>query len=503
MKIRNKIILLIISAVVFVGMWNVQAITTGSQTGSDGVSKIVTDTATLTVTGVNSGDKLSAYKVLDVFYNSNTNIVRYEFTKDFQAYLDSVSNDLTVDEYSKLSGGNIETGSTVSSSELDKLASGYAAYIKTHRINGNAMNVSETTATATLSAGSYLVLPTETLKVYAVMVGNLDYTANGSSWAINNETIVAQVDDASITKGVGAEAIPSGSYSIGDVVPYIIKGTVPAYPTNATNKTYIIHDTITAGLDFQPVTSIKILDGLTTLTNSNGTFTNSAGKTVAVAEIVDKKLTITFTVDNLTANNITVEYGAKINSSAVIGGTGNGNEASLEYSNDPYGEGTHNTATDPDGGEDVTIYIYGLQLFKHAADDNKPLANVEFEIYKDAELHTLVDTIVTGEDGYAKSTGLAEGTYYVKEKKAPTGYQLLTDPIVIKIGPTQTGSEVLQDTDEDGYYELDVANAKVGLLPVTGGMGTIVLTLLGLVIIGGALYFFFVYRKKQQSLEVK
>lgn len=502
MKARNKILFAIIAVVAFVGILNVRAITTGSETGSDGTSKIITDTATLTVTGVNAGDKLSAYKILDAFYNSTANTISYEFTDDFQAYLTSESNDLTVDEYFQLSSGNIESGSTASDSELDELASGYAAYIKGHSVSGSAMMVSGTTATAKLAAGSYLVLPTETLRVYAVMVGNLDYTASGNNWVINNETIVAKVDDAGITKGVGAEGVPSGSYSIGDVVPYVIKGTVPTYPTNATNKTYIIRDTITAGLDFQPVTSIKISDGATALTNSNGTFTNAGGKTVAVAQISGKNLTITFTVDNLTANNITVEYGAKINSNAVVGGSGNGNKANLEYSNNPYGSGTHDTADDPDGEgeEEVIIYVYGLQIFKHA-DDSTPLAGAEFEIYKDAELEELVGTITTEDDGYAKSSGLAEGTYYVKETKAPAGYQLLTDPITIKIGPTQTGGEALEDTDSDGYYELDVANAEVGLLPVTGGIGTIALTLLGLVIVGGAIYFFFVYRKKKQNQE--
>ena len=129
MKARNKILFAIIAVVAFVGILNVRAITTGSETGSDGTSKIITDTATLTVTGVNAGDKLSAYKILDAFYNSTANTISYEFTDDFQAYLTSESNNLTVDEYFQLSSGNIESGSTASDSELDELASGYAAYI--------------------------------------------------------------------------------------------------------------------------------------------------------------------------------------------------------------------------------------------------------------------------------------------------------------------------------------------------------------------------------------
>ena len=79
----------------------------------------------------------------------------------------------------------------------------------------------------------------------------------------------------------------------------------------------------------------------------------------------------------------------------------------------------------------------------------------------------------------------------------------MTDPITVKIGPNQMGDDQLQDTNSDGYYELDVQNATVGLLPVTGGVGTIIITLVGLAIVGGAFYFFFIYRKKKEDEEQK
>ena len=500
---RSKIFLTVLVVIAFVGVLNVHAaITTGSETGSDGVSKIITEKANLTVTGINAGDQLSAYKILDAFYNGDTNIISYEFTSDFKSYLNSVSSNLSINDYFDLTSGDIGSGDTTTSSTLDTLASGYASYIKTHNVNGTAMSINGTTAHQNLDAGAYLVLPTQTLRVYAVMVGNLDYTANGNTWKINDESIVAKVDDAGITKGVGAEGVPSSSYGIGDNVPYVIKATVPTYPTNATNKTYVITDKITDGLDFEAVTKIKITDGVTTLTNNNGTFTNG-GETVAVAKISGKTLTITFTVDNVTSNLITIEYQATINNNAVIGGNGNGNSASLEYSNDPYGIGTHNTSTDAggEGDEEVTIYVYGIQIFKHSAQGNTPLEGATFEIYNDISMDSddLVDTVTTADDGYIKTKGLAAGTYYVKETSAPAGYQLITDPITVQIGPNQQGDNQLQDTNNDGYYELNIANATVGLLPVTGGVGTIIITLVGLAIVGGAFYFFFIYSKKKNK----
>ncbi len=507
MKKRNKVFLIILTIIAFVGILNVHAaITTGSTTSSDGISKIITEKANLTVSDIDAGDQLSAYKILDAFYNINTNVISYEFTNDFKAYLNSINNNLSIEDYFNLTSGDIESGEITTSSNLDTLASGYASYIKSHNVKGTAMSISGTTAYQTLDAGAYLVLPTKTLRVYAVMVGNLDYTANGNAWEINNESIVAKVEDAGITKAIGNKEASSGSYGIGDVVPYVIKATVPLYPTNAINKTYVITDTISEGLDFEAVTSINITDGITALTNNNGTFTND-GKTVAIAKISGKTLTITFMVDNVTSNLIRIEYKATVNNNAIIGGNGNVNKASLEYSNDPYGTGTHNTATDAggEGDKEVPIYVYGIQIFKHAAQGNTPLEGATFEIYSDISMTSdnLVDTVTTATDGYVKTKGLASGTYYIKETSAPTGYQLLTDPITVTIGPNQASGNQLQDTNNDGYYELDIANAAVGLLPVTGGAGTIILTIIGLAIIVGAFYFFFIYRRKKEESSTK
>ena len=508
MKTRNKILLTVFTVLVFVGIVNVHAITTNNQSGTtDPNSKYVTDKATLSVTGVDAGDQFSAYKILDAYYNQTSNEVTYEFTDDFEEFLNQSSNyrDFTVDDYYDLTSGNITSGSTKTTSTLDKLASAYASYIKTESVNGTAMNVSGTTASQTLEAGSYLVLPTTTMKVYAVMVGNLDFTANGDTWNINNETIVAKVSDAGVTKSVGTEGYTEGSYSIGDEITYIVKGTVPAYPTNATNKTYIIKDTISAGLDYSGIDSVIVQDGETTLTTaSNGNVTNQSGQTVANIAIQGKNLTITFNLDNVTSTIVTVTYGARLNENVALGSVGNANNASLTYSNDPYGTGTYDTAADVSGGDDTTVYLYGLELFKYTDDSGSsrtPLSGAEFDVYSNADLASnhLVGTITTDGDGIGTLKGIASGTYYVKETKAPSGYQLLRDAIEIEIGPEGT----LEEADEEGYYRLDVANAAVGFLPSTGSVGTIALTLVGLVIVIGAFYFFFVYRKKKDKQESK
>ena len=506
MKKKNKILLSILSVFLLIGIVNVSAITVGSETGSaDPNSKIITDTATLSITGVVSEDQFRVYKILDAFYNDSTNVITYEFTDDFQSFLNDSSNPdyqkLKVDDLYAYSSGSITTGSTLSNSDIDKLASAYAGYIKSHSVGGTQMNVSGTTASATLQAGSYLVLPTATSRVYAVMVGNLDFTASNNTWAINNEEIVAKVSDADISKSVGEEGYDSGSYSIGDDVPFIITGSIPQYPTNATNKVYTITDTLSAGLDFTGISSVVIKDGDTALTtSSDGKVTNAGGQEVAVISITGRVMTITFDVNYVNSTTITVNYTARLNENAGLGvNGGNTNSASLTYSNDPYGTGTSTTVPEEGDGQ-VDILVYGLEIYKYATNGGAALEDAEFTIYKDVDLQQVIDVVTTDSNGIAQYKGLAAGTYYIKETKAPTGYRLDNSIISVKIGP---GEGSLEPAETEGYYRLEVANNEAGLLPVTGGVGTIVFTLVGLAIIAGAFYFFFVYRKKNEQQEDK
>ncbi len=90
---------------------------------------------------------------------------------------------------------------------------------------------------------------------------------------------------------------------------------------------------------------------------------------------------------------------------------------------------------------------------------------------------TAVEEVITDADGKAVISGLAYGTYYLVELKAPDGYNLLSAPVVININDTShlAGNEVLVD------------NSAKFVLPVTGGEGTILFTLAGALLIGASL----------------
>ena len=496
---KKRILSLLVAIFTFGLVLNVDAasITTGSTKGTvDTNSYIVTNDAALMVTNAPVSDTLAAYKILDTFYNASTNVITYEFTSNFKAFLASSSTykNLTVDEYYNLTSGDITSGSTRTSSTLDRLASAYASYVKTNSVIGADLtyDAGEGATGTVLPAGAYLVLPKVTNSVYAVMVGNIIPTANGNDWTIDDATIVAKVANASVVKSVGSIGHVDGTYDIGEEFSYFLVGGVPQYPTNATNKVYTMKDIIGDGLDFLAISNFVVKDGETSLLiNSDGTVVNAAGNTVATITISGKNLTIAFNVDYVTSTTVTVEYKAKLNNSAVLGDTGNLNSATLTYSNDPYGTGTITSNV-----AQTSVFTYGVEVLIYAnGDKSKVLSGVKFEVYSDASLTKKLGEMTTDSTGRGRLPGLAEGTYYLKQVSTASGYTLAKDAITIKVkleGSTPGSVE--------GYYEAEVAAFEAGTLPFTGGPGTILYTVIGMITIVSAILLFVLYaRKKKQE----
>lgn len=495
---KKKLLGLLVAIFTFGLVFNVDAasLTVGSTKGTtDTNSYIVTDEAAIMITNAPASDTLVAYKILDTFYNSSTNVVTYEFTSTFKAFLASSSTykNLTVDEYYKLTNGDITSGSTRTTSTLDKLASAYASYIKTNSVTGTTLTYSanEGGTGGSVAAGAYLVLPKVTTSVYAVMVGNVVPKANGNDWTIDDATIVAKVSSASVTKSVGSIGHVDGNYNIGTEFSYFLVAGVPQYPTNATNKAYMIKDTAANGITLSSVSSMSIKDGETTLTNSNGTFKNASGNTVATATISGQSITIVFNVDYVTSTTVTVQYKAKLNSNATLGDNGNLNSAVLTYSNEPYGTGTTTSSA-----TSTSVFTYGVEVLIYAnGDKSKVLSGVTFDVYSDSSLTTKIGTLTTDSTGKGRLPGVASGTYYLKQTSTASGYSLPKDAVSMKVkieGSTESTTE--------GYYVTEVAAFEAGVLPFTGGTGSILYTVIGMITVVSAVLLLVLYtRKKKQE----
>jgi len=87
--------------------------------------------------------------------------------------------------------------------------------------------------------------------------------------------------------------------------------------------------------------------------------------------------------------------------------------------------------------------------------------------------------------------GLAAGTYYLKETKAPEGYNKLTAPIKVTIEKSKDATDVSQWTLKDAKGNdinnkiVKIENSTGSLLPSTGGMGTIIFAVIAAILVLG------------------
>ena len=386
-----------------------------------------------------------------------------------------------------------------------------------------ATTTASTTVINNLDYGYYIVYPlgatdtstapgNEIVKSVASLVsvtGN-DATVNMKS---NYPTVVKKVNDNKNADDV----------NIGDTVTYTLTSKVPDM-TGYDSYVFNFKDTLSVGLTFKEITSVTV--GETTITKvdagqeANDTYT-----------LTQDGQNITITMNNFLASNankagqeIKVTYTATLNKNAVTGFDANKNSATIEYSNKP---GT----TDKGESEPsiVDVHTFNFTIFKYylKGETQTGLANAEFELYKangevagekvnikkvtDGEYRVATpeeataegfksDVIVSGNNGKVLVKGLEAGTYYLKETKAPEGYNKLLSDIKVEIkanydpktgkltsysvdytynGTTTTGTEI---KDTITSPEVAVENKTGAQLPSTGARTALLLTLAGVVL---------------------
>lgn len=322
-------------------------------------------------------------------------------------------------------------------------------------------------------------------------------------------------------------------WNIGDAVPFKLIGTLPTNFADYDIYQYIFHDTLSDGLDLNEG-SIKVYyasdkAGTDKTEIPLGKYEVEApgteGTDQCSFEVAFADLT---SVEGVTANKyIIVEYTATLNKDAEIGLPGNPNKVYLEFSNNPNSGGEGDTGKTPE--DKVIVFTYELDVTKvDGADADTKLEDAEFKLYDENGKYVIVDadgkvigwadneaggsTLKSDENGLFKVSGLDDGTYWLKETKAPDGYNLITDPIKIEIkattvndqdwtameGPSDAltaleikvtvGSTTTSGTGntETGIVATDIKNNKGATLPETGGMGTTIFYVLGAILVLGA-----------------
>lgn len=365
--------------------------------------------------------------------------------------------------------------------------------------------------------------------------------------------------DVDGTYGTGYNDV--ADWDIGDRVPFKLIATVPQNIDAYEEYMFVFNDTLSNGLTLD-ADSINVYVTETTDANINE-FDPQANTLYEVSEVTDGAFSITIQnikaldAHNHPANYIIITYDATLNENAVIGLDGNTNRVDLQFSNDPNGDGLGRTTEDT-----VIVFTYELDGTKVDGEDNATLPGAQFVLFNgghtrvaqidangrlsdwlepdvinhdvtgnnDAERMANLTAedfanynngsllITSGENGKFSVAGLDDGTYYLREIKAPDGYNLLDADLRIDItattangqewdiftpGTALTGLTVTTQLGDDeaitegtgnletGAVAITVENNGGSTLPETGGIGTTIFYAAGalLVLCAGVLLF--------------
>ena len=452
-----------------------------------------TSTASITINNAVENDVLAAYKVIDITYNATSNQLSYAWNTNFANYF---------------AGKTVEDFAALNEDDMKNLLAGLPAYIATNSISPvdtQTVAAGGTATFANLAMGEYFIRPSSTTSIYQLMLQKVEPTVVDGEYKIDNVEFTAKKAEVSITKTADKTSVTKG-----EKVAYTVTVDIPTYADNTTDKTFSVSDLLPDGLTIDTASiNVKIDDAavdstaytLDTTATADYTFKLSVDSTQYTnnwAVKAGKKLVITYTAtlkdDNTTAVN------AKET-----------NKATFDYSYYPYVTDSHKQIT-----KTVDITTFAIKIDKYDnADESTKLSGAKFDLYRTATQadvdagittvkipHTEIQGILLESDKTTNTNGVAtfekyeangnKYDYYLVETKAPSGYNILDNAVKVNFTDANVSTTA-------GVYTVEVPNSSGFKLPITGGEGVVLFSVIGIVFMGGAVFLFIMTRKKAKA----
>lgn len=486
------------------------------------------DNATLTVSTTDAkfaGKTVNAYKMFSATVSGDGKAVSYTLTDEWKPFFknstasgltgdvtDANVNDKANDYVSKLKNTDLVAFATKASNWAQNTANGIKVN-KTTTVSSTATDGKYTAAFNNLDYGYYVVaVPgatvADTNSQYATLV-----SVHSTSVTAEIKGNLPTVDKKVQVDGTGKDATDA---KIGDTLTFTLTSTIPDMSAYGT-YTFNFKDTLSKGLTFGQVDSVKVGDMTLTkdtdYTVTTPTASNNNTLTVAMKDFKTKQ-------QANAGKKITVTYTATLNKDAVVGGAGNTNSATIQYSNNPSTGGTGESEPSK-----VRVFTYGFTVDKYTGknydDTATRLAGAEFTlahkggtaisfvkvadsatqnaVYRVAKADEAgaTTTITTPANGKVDFRGLENGEYTLTETKAPAGYNKLASAIGVKVDGQNNGTDtthatvvIKYDNNNGSVYDQTASNGVIPVqnkpgvvLPGTGGMGTIAFTVIGVLVI--------------------
>lgn len=570
----------------------VAAASAASVAGVSGEQTDVAAAQTVTVSGLRSGSTVKLYQIVDGYYKDGK-LVKYVLMDPTNGAIANIGkdangqntghNDIITESEITTIANNIQSGAFTADKGVDMT------------VGTTADKDGHVSATASVEPGLYIVLATDPKgemvynpAVVAVNItdvnkntaagGSVDMTKFFTTAAGTTDTSVyLKSSDSGLDKkitgstkaAVEAEGDatgkkpPVGNYgdtiAVGDTQHFKLDGmTIPSFSADYTNPKYIITDTIDTAFD--QYTNLVVKVGGKAVTASDTTYTITANGNGFIITFAEGYLKSLRGLDN-TARACEVSYDAVLNSTAGLNFAENHNRAEIKYSNSPTAKDSFNTidkdvytytfgidaALDGENAGEKITYEFNKVTNSHTTFEdqksNAPLAGATFTLYSDEACTAVAKTAlqpngtaVSNNDGHITFSGLDEGTYYLKETVAPSGYSLSDQTYKFVIKATLGANGIMTDysvktsykdashrdwtdaaaasykstatQEKDGSVTnkitrtdapIAIVDSKFQNLPSTGGRGTVVLTLAATAGMAGFLAIYITSKKKKSN----
>lgn len=394
---------------------------------------------------------------------------------------------------------------------------------------------------------AFVQVKNEKVSVYAAGT-EITETFNVAFKSTTGPVIKMQVKDDSLTAPAWED---TAAGKVGEEKDFYIQVTAPAYKGKATLTTLDLEDTL-VGLEYVAGSvGVYATQDIAAASAVEKAVTVDAGAYTAGSQKVTFKLNYNKVCDATGAVSVYVHYKAVVKAEAAVKDAVTSGSAVLKYATS-----VEPTVTKTTAATTATVHTYAFSLAKTSDEADgatgfKPLTNAGFTLYTDAGMANTVSMIketVGGETYYRPALadetgetvlladmgadhntllvrGLDAATYYLKETKVPSGYyapkggfavQLTGDRDVETLNgnlaaapassftATNTIDNVLLGTasvngTEQNRLDASLKNSSTPVLPTTGGVGTVIFTVVGLLCMGAALWFFLFARRRRKD----